>query len=43
MFKQICFFRKRADMSADEFMNYYENEHSKLSKRKGLQSSMPSG
>ena len=41
MFKQICFFRKRPDMSAEEFMDYYENEHSKLSKRKGLQSSMP--
>lgn len=35
MFKQICFFRKRPDMSMDEFMDYYENQHSKLPERIG--------
>ena len=33
--KQICFFRKRPDMTMDEFMDYYENQHSQLSKRMG--------
>lgn len=35
MFKQICFFRKRPDMTMDEFLDYYENQHSQLSKRMG--------
>jgi hypothetical protein len=35
MFKQICFFRKRPDMSMDEFMDYYENQHSKLAAKVG--------
>jgi EthD domain len=35
MFKQICFFRKRPDMSMDEFLDYYENQHSQLAKRMG--------
>jgi hypothetical protein len=33
--KQIVFLRKRADMSMDEFLDYYENQHSQLSKRMG--------
>jgi len=41
MFKQICFFRKRADMTMDEFMDYYENQHSQLSKRQGRAPSIP--
>ena len=41
MFKQICFFKKRPDMSADEFMDYYENQHSQLSKRMGLKPAIP--
>jgi hypothetical protein len=41
MFKQICFFRKRPDMTMEEFMDYYENQHSKLAARKGLKPSMP--
>lgn len=41
MFKQICFFRKRADMSAEAFMDYYENQHSQLSKRMGRAPSIP--
>ena len=41
MFKQICFFRKRPDMTIDEFMDYYENQHSQLSKRQGRAPSIP--
>ncbi|MBW8783337.1 MAG: EthD domain-containing protein [Novosphingobium sp.] len=41
MFKQICFFRKRSDMTMDEFMDYYENQHSQLSKRMGRAPSLP--
>ena len=33
MFKQVCFFRKRPDMSMEEFIDYYENQHSRLSER----------
>jgi hypothetical protein len=35
MLKQLCFFRKRADMTMDEFMDYYENEHCKLGEKIG--------
>ena len=35
MFKQICFFRKRPDMTMEEFMDYYENHHSKLGQKIG--------
>ena len=41
MFKQICFFRKRADMTMDAFMDYYENQHSQLSQRMGRAPSLP--
>ncbi len=41
MFKQICFFKKRPDMTLDEFMDYYENQHSQLSKRMGRSPSIP--
>jgi len=35
MFKQICFFRKRPDMTMEEFKDYYENRHSQLGKKIG--------
>ncbi|GIX30159.1 MAG: hypothetical protein KatS3mg124_0631 [Porticoccaceae bacterium] len=41
MFKQICFFRKRPDMTMEEFMAYYENQHAKLSARQGRAPSIP--
>jgi hypothetical protein len=41
MLKQICFFRKRPDMTMDEFLDYYENQHSQLSKRAGRAPSIP--
>lgn len=41
MFKQICFFKKNPAMSLDAFMDYYENQHSQLSKRMGKSPSIP--
>ena len=41
MFKQICFFRKRPDMTLEAFMDYYENQHAQLSKRMGRAPSIP--
>lgn len=41
MLKQICFFRKRPDMTMDEFMDYYENQHSQLSKKMGAKPAIP--
>jgi hypothetical protein len=35
MLKQVCFFRKRPDMTMKEFMDYYENHHSKLGQKIG--------
>jgi hypothetical protein len=41
MFKQICFFKKRPDMTMEAFIDYYENMHSKLAQRLGLSPSLP--
>ncbi len=41
MFKQICFFRKRPDMTMDAFMDYYENQHSQLAKKMGAKPALP--
>ena len=41
MFKQICFFRKRDDMTMEQFMDYYENQHSQLAKRLDAPPSLP--
>lgn len=41
LFKQICFFRKHPDMTAEAFLEYYENQHSQLSKRQGRLPSIP--
>jgi hypothetical protein len=41
MFKQLCFFRKRPDMTMEEFMDYYENQHSQLSLKMGLKPAIP--
>jgi hypothetical protein len=41
MLKQICFFRKRPDMTMEQFMDYYENQHSQLSRRVGRSPSIP--
>ena len=41
MLKQICFFKKHPDMTLDEFMDYYENHHTQLSKKLGRSPSIP--
>ena len=41
MLKQICFFRKRPDMTMEQFMDYYETQQSQLSKRSGRAPSIP--
>lgn len=41
MFKQICFFKKRDDITMEEFMDYYENRHSKMSQQMGLKPAIP--
>ena len=41
MFIQICFFRKRPDMTIEAFMDYYENQHSQLSKNLGRSAAIP--
>ena len=41
MFKQVVFFKKRPDMSMEDFIDYYENMHSKLAQRLGLPPSLP--
>lgn len=41
MLKQICFFRKRPDMTMDEFMDYYENQHSQLAKKNNAKPAIP--
>ncbi len=41
MFKQICFFKKRDDMTMEEFMDYYENQHSQMAKKQGLKPAIP--
>jgi EthD domain len=35
MLKQICFFKKRTDMTMEQFMDYYEGKHSQLAKKIG--------
>lgn len=41
MFKQLCFFRKRPDMSMDAFLDYYENQHTQLAKKMGAKPALP--
>lgn len=41
MLKQICFFRKNPNMTAEQFLDYYENQHSQLSKKMGRAPSIP--
>ncbi|WP_336968555.1 EthD domain-containing protein [Sphingobium aromaticiconvertens] len=41
MIKQIVFLKKRDDMSMEDFMDYYENQHSRLSKKMGAKPALP--
>ncbi|MFC4307870.1 EthD domain-containing protein [Steroidobacter flavus] len=41
MIKQVVFLKKRADMSMEEFMSYYEQQHTQLARRMGAKPSLP--
>jgi hypothetical protein len=41
MIKQVVFLKKRDDMSMEEFMDYYENQHSQLSRKIGAPPPLP--
>ena len=41
MIKQVVFLKKRDDISMEEFMDYYENQHSQLAKKLGAKPSLP--
>jgi EthD domain-containing protein len=41
MIKQVVFLKKRPDLTMEEFMDYYENQHSQLSKRMGAKPPLP--
>jgi hypothetical protein len=41
MIKQVVFLKKRDDITMDAFMDYYENQHSQLSKKMGAKPSLP--
>jgi hypothetical protein len=41
MLKQVVFLKKRADMSREQFMDYYETQHTQLSRRMGAKPALP--
>jgi hypothetical protein len=41
MIKQIVFLRKRPELSMEQFMDYYEHQHSQLSKKMGAPPPLP--
>lgn len=41
MIKQVVFLKKRDDISVEEFMDYYENQHSQLAAKMGAKPSLP--
>jgi hypothetical protein len=41
MIKQVVFLKRRHDMTMEQFMDYYENQHSQLSKRIGAKPPLP--
>jgi len=41
MLKQVVFLKKRDDISVEQFMDYYENQHSQLSKKMGAKPALP--
>jgi uncharacterized protein (TIGR02118 family) len=41
MIKQVVFLKKRDDISMEEFIDYYENQHSQLAKKLGAKPSLP--
>lgn len=41
MIKQMVFLRKRADLTIEQFMDYYETQHSKLAAKLGAPPPLP--
>jgi hypothetical protein len=41
MIKQLVFLRKRPDLTMEQFMDYYENQHSQLSRKIGAPPPLP--
>ncbi|MFP5305885.1 MAG: EthD domain-containing protein [Gammaproteobacteria bacterium] len=41
MIKQVVFLKKRSDMTMEQFMDYYEHQHSQLSKKLGAKPALP--
>src|ERR1700761_9261174 len=41
MIKQMVFLRKRPELTMEQFMDYYENQHSQLSKKMGAPPPLP--
>ncbi len=41
MIKQIVFLRKRPELTMEQFMDYYENQHSQLSRKMGAPPPLP--
>lgn len=41
MLKQVVFLKKRDDLTMEQFMDYYENQHSQLAKKMGAKPSLP--
>jgi hypothetical protein len=41
MIKQVVFLKKRPDLTMEQFMDYYETQHTQLSKRMGAKPALP--
>lgn len=41
MLKQVVFLRKRDDITTEAFLDYYENQHSQLSRKMGAKPALP--
>jgi hypothetical protein len=41
MLKQVVFLKKRDDLTIEQFLDYYENQHSQLSKKVGAPPPLP--
>jgi EthD domain len=41
MIKQVVFLKRRPDLSMEQFMDYYETQHSQLAKKMGAKPSLP--
>jgi hypothetical protein len=41
MIKQVVFLKRRSDLSMEQFMEYYETQHTKLAQRMGAKPALP--